>query len=315
MTRAPTLEDDARGGTPREGPPAEGELRLGVAGQLDLRWAVVELGAVAEEARRRHDLSPIAATALGRALAGAALLDALATRACRRLTLSVRGDGPLGLVVAEIRESRDLRGYVGEPRVDLPSRSDGQLPIGEAVGQGQLVVERELLDGAVSESRVSLVTGELGLDLAHYLEQSEQTPSAVSLGALLGPEGVRVAGGFLVEAIPAAGESAIATVERNLGDLGSVSRRLDESGIDGCLAAVLTELEIEERERRTVRFGCGCRRADLGPRLAVLSDRELEELVGPDGTLHAQCAFCGTTYSFLPSESWARLRIGPGRPA
>lgn len=312
MTRARSIADDARGGTPREGPRGDGELRLGVAGRLDLRWAIVELGAVAEEARRRHDLSPIAATALGRALAGVALLDALATRACRRTTLSVRGDGPLGTVVAEIRDGCDLRGSVGEPRLDLPSRPDGELPIGEAIGRGQLVVERELADGSTGESRVSLVTGELGLDLAHYLEQSEQTPSAVSLGVLAGPEGVRVAGGFLVEAIPAADDAAISVVERNLAGLGSVSRRLADEGIDGCLGAVFRGLETEERERRSVGFRCGCSRAALVPRLRSLSAEEREAIALEDGTLTAQCAFCSTVY-VVALEELGTPPEAPGR--
>ena len=61
----------------------EGSLRLGVAAGADLRWGAVDLTAAVEEARLRHDLSPVAAAALGRALAGAVLLLNLSARACR----------------------------------------------------------------------------------------------------------------------------------------------------------------------------------------------------------------------------------------
>lgn len=291
-----------RGGTPVASRAAPGELRLGVAGQLDLRWAVVDLTAAVEEARLRHDLSPIAATALGRALAGAALLRALATRACRRLTLTVSGDGPLGRIVAEADAAGAVRGFVGAARVDLAPRPDGKLPIGEAVGRGTLRVRRELADGSHGESQVALVDGEIGLDLAHYLEQSEQVQSAVSVGVLAGPEGVRAAGGFLVEVIPAASAEAVRHVEARLAAVGSVSRRLADGGIDGVVGAIFGDFPFEARESLPARFRCGCSRAELLPRLVTLSAADRAEIVEPDGSLTAQCAFCGTVYVFAAGE-------------
>ncbi|MCM2269313.1 MAG: Hsp33 family molecular chaperone HslO [Thermoanaerobaculia bacterium] len=301
--RAPTPDRPAaRGGTPVAGASAAGELRLGVAGQLDLRWAVVDLGAAVEEARRRHDLSPIAATALGRALAGAALLRALATRSCRRLSLTVAGDGPLGNLVAEADAAGSVRGFVGAPRVELPARADGRLPIGEAVGRGTLRVRRELADGSHGDSQVALVNGEIGLDLAHYLEQSEQVQSAVSVGVLAGPEGVRAAGGFLVEVIPAASSELVRQVEQRLGELGSVSRRLADGGIDSVVAALFGDTPHEARESLAVRFRCSCSRAELLPRLAALPVEDRAEIVERDGSITAQCAYCSTVYVYAASE-------------
>jgi len=299
---SPDLAAASRGGTPHRGSLLGGELRLGVAGALDLRWAAVDVRATLEEARRRHDLSPISTTALGRVIAGAALLRALATRACRRLTLTISGDGPLGEVIAEARDTGDLRGFVGEPRVDLPDRADGRLPIAAAIGRGRLKVFRELADGSRSESQVALRTGEIGLDLAHYLEQSEQVQSAITVGTLLGPEGVRAAGGLLVEVIPAARSEPIARVEANLAAFGSVSQRLAREGIDGVVAAALEGIEWEPRESGEVRFRCGCSRADLLPRLAGLAQDDLLAIADAEGRITAQCAYCATAYVFDLTE-------------
>lgn len=295
----------ARGGTPRPTRSAEGTLELGVAGHdggIDLRWAAVDVAAAAEEARRRHDLSPIAATALGRALAGAALLRALATRACPRLTLTLDGDGALGRVVAEADAAGNLRGMVGDPYVDLPPREDGKLRIGEAVGKGRLRVVRELPDGSLAESQVALATGEIGLDLAHFLEQSEQTASAVLVGVLVGPEGVRTAGGLIVELLPGAGEHAVRQLEANLAGVDSVSRQLGRGGPDALAALILSGFASEVRERSGVRFRCRCSREVLGARLATLSPEDRAEVAGADGTVEAQCAFCGVRYLFAPEE-------------
>ena len=281
---------------------AEGSIRLGVAAGLGLRWAAVDLTAAVEEARLRHDLSPVAAAALGRALAGAVLLLNLSARACRRLTLTVTGDGPLGRVVAEADSAGNLRGMVGEPRVDLPAGPGGKLPVGAAVGRGFLVVLRELADGAFYESRVELVTGEVGLDLAHFLEQSEQTPSAVLVGVLEGPEGVRAAGGMIVEVMPGAEAAAVEALERNLAGVGGVSRLLESGGVDGLIDAVLAGFGREVLETGGVRFRCRCSRESLLDRLFTLSHEDRAELADSDGRIEAECAYCGAHYLYLAAE-------------
>jgi molecular chaperone Hsp33 len=295
-------------GTDRIGAPraprafGSGVLEYGVAGEVALRWAAADLTAVVEEARRRHDLSPIAAVALGRAMAGAALLHRLSIRATRRLTLTVAGDGPIGRVVAEVNQEGDLRGFVGDPRVDLPRSGDGKLRIADAVGTGTLRVHRELLDGSTYESQVALTTGEIGLDLAHFLEQSEQTQSAVMVGVLEGPEGVRSAGGMIVEVLPGAGDSAVGRLESNLNADSSVSRTLDRDGLAGLRARVLSGLDPELIESRELRFRCGCDRDRLRDQLATLTEEERGSIADDEGAVVAECAFCGERYRFAAGE-------------
>jgi molecular chaperone Hsp33 len=287
---------------PRTPRPVDTGLRLGVAGELDFRWAAADVTEAAEEARRRHDLSPIAAVALGRALAGAALLQSLATRSCRRVSLTVAGDGPLGRIVAEADSHGNLRGMVSDPSVDLPAEPDGSLPIARGVGRGTLRVVRENGDGTLAESQVELATGEIGLDLAHYLEQSEQTGSAVVIGVLLGPEGVRSAGGIVIETIPAATDAAIATLETNLAALGSVSRTLAADGVDGLVLRALADLPVEVRAHWPLRFRCSCSRAALLARLSTLGADDLSTVAADDGSVEAVCAFCSARYLFSPEE-------------
>lgn len=280
----------------------EGTLELGVAGGGSVRWGAVDLTPVVEEARRRHDLSPVAAAALGRALAGAALLQRLSARACRRLTLVIAGDGPLGRVVAEADAEGNLRGRVGDPHVDLPPSPEGKLRVGPAVGRGLLRVTRELADGSSFESQVELQSGEIGLDLAHFLEQSEQTPSAVMVGVLAGPEGVRAAGGMIVEAMPDAGEEVITRLEASLAGLGGASRWLDIGGIEALADRALVGLGRAVRERHSVRFRCRCSRESLLDRLLGLSVADRAEVSDELGRVEAECAWCGERYLFAAAE-------------
>jgi len=280
----------------------EGRLEYGVAGEVSLRWAVADLAGAVEEARRRHDLSPVAAAALGRALAAAVLLHRLTIKASRRLTLTITGDGPLGKVIAEADPEGNVRGLVGNPRVDLAPGADGKLKVGAAIGSGTLKVRRELADGGTYESQVALQTGEIGLDLAHFLEQSEQTQSAVMVGVLAGPEGIRAAGGMIVEVLPGASESAVARLERNLSELGGVSRDLDRGGLEGLRDRVLAGLAPSLIDRRGVRFRCACSRERLREHLVLLPGDDLAAIRDEVGRVEAECAFCGERYRYAAAE-------------
>jgi molecular chaperone Hsp33 len=274
-----------------------GRLELGVAGGGGLRWAVADLTPVVEEARTRLDLSPLAAAALGRSLAGAALLLNLATRSVSRLTVEIRGDGPLRTILAEADQEGNLRGMVGERRVDLPEEVAGKLPVGRAVGRGFLRVLREQESGHYS-SQVRLVSGEVGQDLAHYLAQSEQTRSAVLLGVLAKPRGVAAAGGMIVEVLPDADEGTVERLERNVKRVGTVSRLLESEGMAGLVETLFAGLDVDARGRLELRYRCRCSRERLAQHLIVLAAEDRESLRLDDGRIEAECAFCGNRYDF-----------------
>lgn len=280
---------------------ATGSLQLGLAGGGLLRWAMADLSEVVEAARQRLDYSPVAAAALGRSLAGAALLLRLASKTPSRLILEVRGDGPLRQVVAEADDEGNLRGMVSRPRVEVPHTAAGKLAVGRAVGRGSLRVVRERPGGSYA-SQVELVSGEIGEDLAHFLAQSEQTRSAVLLGVLARPDGVAAAGGMIVEVLPGAGEEVVATLEANIAALDGVSRLLDREGIDGTVAQLLAGLDPEVRESRSLAYRCRCNRDRLRRHLSYIAARESEPLFDEEGGLEVECVFCGTGYRFVEEE-------------
>lgn len=279
----------------------EGKLLVGRAAGGSLAWAAADVTAIAEEARRRLDFSPLAAVACGRALAGAALLLRLARKETDRLVLEVRGDGPLRLVIAEVDAEGNLRGMVGQPKIELPAARGGKPAVGKGIGKGLLRVHREQ-EGSSYQSQVQLVTGEIGSDLAHYLEQSEQTQSAVLVGVLTKPEGVAAAGGMIVEVMPGADDQALAALEANIRGLGGVSRRLESEGLGGLAQALLAGLEPQLGESRPLRYRCRCSRERLRQHLILLSADDREHLVHEDGATEAECVFCGEIYRFTAGE-------------
>ena len=288
---------------------ATGSLLLGTGGEGSLRWAITDLTPVLEVARNRLDLGPVSSAALGRTMAGSVLLLRMALKTPSRLLLEIRGDGPIGQVLAEADADGNVRGTVGDPRVDVPSRPDGKLNVGAAVGSGMLRVLREQegehgagQDGRRYHSQVELVSGEIGEDLAYYLVQSEQTRSAVSLGVLAKPHGIAAAGGLIIELLPDAGEEVVARLETNLAGIGGISHLLEELSLEDALGRLLAGLPYEVLEQRPIHYRCRCSRERLLAHLRALAERE-DDLAPESGEdLTAECAFCGEIYRFAPEE-------------
>jgi molecular chaperone Hsp33 len=291
---------DSKTGDPA--PEAPGTLQLGLAGGGALRWAAADVTGVVEDARGRLDLSPVAAAALGRSLAGAALLLRLSTKTPSRLVLEIRGDGPLGRVIAEADPEGNLRGMVGDPRVQVPDLPSGKLAVGSAVGRGMLQVLREHEGGGSYRSQVELVSGEIGEDVAHYLAQSEQRRSAVLLGVLTRSFGVAAAGGFIVEVLPGAPEEVVGRLERNILAVPGVSQLVAAGGSGHVVETLLAGLDRELRETRPLRYRCRCTRDRLLRHLALLSAEERESLADEAGLIEADCVFCGRHYRYEPAE-------------
>lgn len=279
--------------------PGGGRLETGLAALGTLRWVVVDLTLPLEEVRRRLDLSPLSAVALGRALVGAVLLRRIALKVPARLTLTIDGDGPLGRIVAEAGVGGGVRGLIGNPRLETPA--DGSMVLAPHVGRGSLSVTRET-DGESYSSQVALVSGEIGEDLAHYLEQSEQIRSAVLVGVLPQATGIAAAGGLVVEALPGTPDEVIRRLEQNVRGLAGVSATLADGGPAALKAAVLAGFDLEPLEDRAMAYECGCSRERLGEQLQTLAQADLEELLGEEGTCHAECAFCGERYEFTTAE-------------
>jgi molecular chaperone Hsp33 len=259
--------------------------------------------ALCQEAQRRHGAWPTAAAALGRVLTGAALL-ATPLKEGNSLTLRVVGDGPIGGLIADARFGGAVRGYARNPAVHLPLRPDGKLDVGAAVGRGVLHVTRDLGLGRPYTGSYPLVSGEIGDDLTAYLTHSEQVPSLVALGVLVGADGaVRSAGGLILQLLPGAPPDLADRLEAAVRRLGSVSEAVEAgAGADELLAAAVGELAPRVLVRQGLRFQCRCSRERVAAALVTLGPEELAAMVAEDGGAEAVCHFCGERYRFGREE-------------
>ncbi|WP_068818547.1 Hsp33 family molecular chaperone HslO [Phormidesmis priestleyi] len=254
-----------------------------------------------EEARQRHKLSYVATAALGRTMAGGLLLASSMKRAESRVNIRVRGDGPLGGVLADAGLDGTVRGYVDHPEVELPPNAKGKLDVGGAIGQdGYVYVVRDVGYGYPYSSTVELVSGEIGDDLTNYLASSEQTPSALVLGVFVGADGVTAAGGILIQVMPKAAtdDELVALLESRIESLQGFTPLLQAGKtLPMIFEDLLGDLGLEILpETQMVRFYCGCSFDRVLGALKLLGEAELQDMIEKDEGAEAICHFCGEVY-------------------
>lgn len=254
------------------------------------------------EAIKRHECYPVASAALGRTMTGA-LLMAANLKNDEAITLNFRGDGPIGTVTADASADGYVRGYVGNPHVDLPLNELGKLDVGGAIGQGLLTVTRFTGLKEPMSGSCELVTGEIAEDLTQYLYVSEQTPSCVGLGVLVGQDLKAVAaGGFIIQPMPDATEEIISKLEANLQKMRSVTAMISDGlSPQGIVKELMEGFDMEFLSTTELQFKCQCSRERIEDVLIGLGLNDLKSLVD-DGKAEVCCHFCGEKYSFNKEE-------------
>lgn len=254
-----------------------------------------------EEARQRHKLSYVATAALGRAMAAGLLLASSMKKEDSRINIHVKGDGPLGTILADAGLDGTVRGYVQNPQVELPPNDQGKLDVGKAVGHnGYLHVVRDVGYGQPYSSTVKLVSGEVGEDVANYLVSSEQLPSALLVGVFVGETGVTAAGGILLQIMPKAArdESLIELLESRVGTLAGFTPLLRQGKtLRDIFEQLLGDLDLFVfPEYHEVKFDCGCSFERVLGALKMLGEAELQDMIEKDEGAEAICQFCGEVY-------------------
>ena len=261
-------------------------------------------------ARERHKLSYVATAALGRTMTAGLLMASSMKRVDSRVNIRIKGDGPLGGILVDAGLDGTVRGYVGNPSVELPPNAQGKLDVGGAVGNGFLYVVRDVGYGYPYSSTVELVSGEVGEDVAHYLVTSEQTPSAVVLGVFVGAQGVTAAGGLLLQILPKAArdEALVETLESRVSALQGFTPLLQSGkNLTEIFQDILGDMGLHIfPETQMLRFHCSCSFDRMLGALKILGEAELEDMIAKDDGAEATCDFCGEVY-LANSDQLAQL--------
>ena len=257
-----------------------------------------------EEARKRHNTSPVCTAALGRLMTAASMMGSMLKSDKDILTLKIESDGPIDGVTVTADSKGFVKGYVGNPNVILPANKVGKLDVAGAVGVGFLDVIKDLGLKEPYVGQTELQTGEIAEDLTYYFASSEQTPSSVGLGVLMNKDNtVKQAGGFILQLMPGATDETIEKIEQNLSNISSVTSLLDEGKGPKEILEILCEgLEPEIIDIIPVGFKCSCSKERVSKALISVGKEELSKIVKEEDSINLHCDFCNTDYEFTKAE-------------
>ena len=251
--------------------------------------------------RQTHGLSRIATAALGRTITATAMMSAMLKNERESLSVTIKGNGPIGSIVTVGHADGTVKGYVDNPGVELP-RTGKKLPVGAAVGtEGKLTVVKDLGLREPYVGQTHLVSGEIAEDFAMYFTASEQVPSLVSLGVLVGDK-VESAGGLIIQMLPGASEAAIQSVEFSAGMFADISGTMKEYHLDGSLQQLLMHLQPEVLSHTQPVYRCDCSRERIERMLITLGREELESMIEEQHGAQVDCHFCNKRYEFSETD-------------
>ena len=262
----------------------------GVRVHLDDTWAQIR--------ERGSDLPGAVVELLGEASAAAALFTGHA-KVDGRLSVQLRGHGPLRTLFAECTAAGTVRGI---------AQVDGDAPLPRdlrALGKDALlaITIENPSAGADREpvryqGLVALESDSLAGAFEDYFRQSEQLPTRLLLAA-----DATGAAGLMLQKLPGdAGD------DDGWDRAGALFETLTPAELLECPAAILLqrlfhEDGVELLGERPLRFGCSCSRERVEAMLQALGREEADAAVAAaGGTAQVRCEFCGQRYEFSPAE-------------
>ncbi len=270
------------------------------AANAQIRAFAVTARDIAEEARQRHNLSPVACAGLGRLMCGGLMMGSMLGSEEDLLTLRVKGEGPMEGLMVTADAKGTVKGYADVPDVVLPPNAKGKLDVGGALMPGYLTVIKDMGLKEPYSSRIYLQTGEIADDLTYYFASSEQVPSSVGLGVLMNRDNtVKCAGGFIIQLMPFTDDATISKLEKILSEVDSVTSMLDKGmSPEDILEHLLGELGLEITDKQPVKFACNCSKEKVEKVLMSLNKKDMKEIVDDGKPVTLNCQFCGQDYTF-----------------
>lgn len=260
---------------------------------------------IVAKAEQYHKTSAVVTAALGRLLTAASIMGNMMKGQKDTVTVRITGNGPVGALVAVADSKGDVRGYVTNPRVEIPLKENGKLDVSGAVGtEGFIYVIKDIGLKEPYSGSVPLVSGEIAEDVTAYYAVSEQIPTVCALGVLVNPDlTVKKAGGVLIQLLPGADDSTIDKLEENLKHIRPITTMMDEGmDIKDIVFTMLEGFDTEVLYEESPHYSCPCNRERVKSVLSSISTDELDSMAEEMEEIKVECHFCDKEYIFSPKE-------------
>lgn len=274
-----------------------------------IRGRLLRLGAVADTILSRHDYVEPVAALLGEMLALSGALSSL-LKFEGIFTAQAKGEGPVGLLIADVTAEGHVRGYAScdQERLEALLMANPRPGLSALMGTGYFAHTVDIEGSGERYQGIVELSGETLADcLQHYFLQSDQVQSGIVLAAR------RIAGHWR------AGALVLQRVPEEGGDTAPLSSIDDEEAWRRAMVLQVTctpeellnpelpahdllyRLFHEEGVRvfapRPLKAECRCSRERIEKVLAAMSPEDIREMT-VDGVVEATCEFCNTRYRF-----------------
>jgi molecular chaperone Hsp33 len=278
-----------------------------------LRGRLVRLGATVDRILAQHDYPEPVATLLGEAITLAVLL-AGALKYDGVFTLQTKGDGPVRLLVADVKTGGAVRGYAqyNAERLAQVATTGGNASVPDLLGVGYIAFTVDQGDDTERyQGIVEIVGATLAECAQHYFRQSEQLQAGLKLAvARAGEDGAWRAGGLMVQRVPPEGGHApigddVEDAWRRVMVLMSSVTGAELVAPDLPPRRLLWRLFHEEGVRvyqtHAVEARCRCSRERIAGILRAFPLDELDDMKKEPVTT-VTCEFCNTSYEFAAAD-------------
>ncbi len=290
------------------------QLVRATAGDGAIKLVAVITTETTKEARRRHSLSYLSTVILGRAMSTGLLLASSMKINQGRVTVKFQSDGPLKGLYIDAGKDGTVRGYVGNPELELDLiKENGAKPYFDfksAVGKGYLHVSRDNGTGQPFTSTVELVEGGVGEDIASYLLHSEQTESAVFVGEKIENSEIICSGALIAQIMPKVSENKelLYQLEDQCKNISHFSDKLFQckdkpTDLFKELFPLLKIKVIRQPNNfQKISFKCRCSKERSMSALKLLGKAELIQILEEEKKSELTCKFCSSVYIINETE-------------
>ena len=261
---------------------------------------------------KAHECTPVASAALGRMLTAGVLVGSTLKSEKEKVTLKMDGGGEAKGVTVVADSKGNVKGYIGNPYIDLPLNAKGKLDVSKAIGKnGMLYVIKDLGLKDPYVGQVPITSGEIAEDFTYYFTVSEQTPSAVALGVLVDKDlSIKAAGGFIIQMMPDADELLADILMYRLQEIPPVTQMIAEGKtIEDILQYIFDGMDLKLLQESKPEYKCDCSRDKIEKALISIGEKDLKEIYNDNKDEEVVCNFCNKKYSFSHEDIGKMLNI------